>query len=83
MVDKTPPKNLNEQLNEVKYIPKKGDMPELSETVKKEIEKQKKELDKLKNWVTKKLPTNSIPIQFVMNTENSSQLFLGFTSLSK
>ena len=35
------------------------------------------------NWVTKKLPTNSIPIQFVMNTENSSQLFLGFTSLSK
>lgn len=35
------------------------------------------------NWVTKKLPTNSIPINFVMNTENASQLFLGFTSLSK
>ena len=34
------------------------------------------------NWITKKLPTNSIPIQFMMNPANTSQLFVGFTTLN-
>ena len=64
------PKDLNQQLNEKKYIPKDGDMPELSESVKKEMEKQKAEMDKVKNWILKKykftlgiglLPPQSIP----------------------
>ncbi len=78
MVDKTPPKNLNEQLNDIKYIPKNGDMPELSETVKKEIEKQKKELDKLKTWVTKKYPftisISILPPQSVKRIEEEEQI---------
>ena len=49
------PKDLNQQLNEKKYIPKDS-MPELSESVKKEMEKQKAELEKVKNWIIKKYP---------------------------
>ena len=72
-----PPKNLNEQLNEKKYISKK-DMPELSESVKKDLEKQKKSLDKLKTWIVKKYPfTNSIgilPPQSIPNIEKEEPI---------
>ncbi len=40
-----------------------------------------KTVDGGKNWVTKKLPTNSIPAFFLINRVNPSQLFLGFTIL--
>ena len=53
MEKQTTPKNLNEQINNPKYIPA-GGMPEISEHEKKEIDKQKKELDKLKDNITKK-----------------------------
>ncbi len=33
------------------------------------------------NWVTKKLPTNSIPIDLVINKENGKNIFVGFTKL--
>ena len=72
-----PPKNLNEQMSEKKYISKK-DMPELSESAKKEIEKQKKGLDKLKSWIIKKYPfTNSIgilPPQSIANIEKEEPI---------
>ena len=64
-----PPKDLKEEINSQKYIPK-TDMPELSEEAMKEVEKQKKELDQVKNWIVKKykfalalglLPPQSIP----------------------
>ncbi len=55
MTEEKTPKDLNEQLTNDKYA-SKNVMPELSETIKKEIEKQKKELEKIKNWVIKKYP---------------------------
>jgi len=64
-----PPKDLNQEINTQKYI-SKDDMPELSEKALKEVEKQKKELDKVKNWIVKKykftlalslLPPQTIP----------------------
>ncbi|MBI2037754.1 MAG: hypothetical protein HYT15_02380 [Candidatus Magasanikbacteria bacterium] len=33
------------------------------------------------NWVTKKLPTNSIPVELLINKENGKTIFLGFTTL--
>ena len=50
MAENNTPKNLNEQMNEKKYV-SKNDMPELSEKVKKEMDKQKKELDKIKSHI--------------------------------
>lgn len=40
-----------------------------------------KTVDGGKNWVTKKLPTNTIPAFMSINRTNPSQLFMGFTSL--
>ncbi|OGH87620.1 MAG: hypothetical protein A3J93_03800 [Candidatus Magasanikbacteria bacterium RIFOXYC2_FULL_42_28] len=34
-----------------------------------------------KSWVTKKLPTNSIPVSLLISPNNDKRLFLGFTSL--
>ncbi len=51
------PKNLNEQLNNQEYIPKDS-IPEISdEKVKKEMEAQKKELEKVKEHIIKKYPS--------------------------
>ncbi|MBP6859175.1 MAG: hypothetical protein KBC69_00945 [Candidatus Magasanikbacteria bacterium] len=33
------------------------------------------------NWVTKKLPTNTIPVDLLINKENGKNIFLGFTTL--
>ena len=33
------------------------------------------------NWVTKKLPTNSIPIDIIISKENGKNIFVGFTKL--
>jgi photosystem II stability/assembly factor-like uncharacterized protein len=33
------------------------------------------------NWVTKKLPTNTIPVELLINKENGRNIFLGFTTL--
>ena len=64
-----PPKDLKEEINSQKYVPK-NDAPKLSEKETKEVEKQKKELDKVKDWIVKKykftlavglLPPQSIP----------------------
>lgn len=41
-----------------------------------------KTVDGGKNWVTKKLPTNSIPAFMLINRVNPSQLFMGFTVLN-
>src|SRR3989344_2230653 len=69
MAENNTPKDLNQQINEHKYVSKEQ-MPEISEEVKKEMDKQKKELDKVKNWLVKKynftlaigiLPPQSIP----------------------
>ncbi|MBI2629323.1 nucleotidyltransferase domain-containing protein [Candidatus Pacearchaeota archaeon] len=49
------PKDLNEQMNERKYLGKDS-MPELSEEVKKEMEKRKEELDKVQKFIVKKYP---------------------------
>ena len=63
------PKDLNEQINEKKYLGKEG-MPELSEEVRKEMEKRKEELDKVQKFIVKKysfiiavgiLPPQSVP----------------------
>ncbi len=48
------PKDLNQQLNDNKYTP--SDMPELSESVKKEMQKQKEDLEKLQKFIVKKYP---------------------------
>ena len=48
------PKDLHQQLNDNKYTP--SDMPELSESVKKEMQKQKDELEKLQKFIIKKYP---------------------------
>ena len=48
------PKDLHQQLNDNKYTP--SDMPELSESVKKEMQKQKDELEKLQKFIVKKYP---------------------------
>lgn len=77
MTENPPPKNLNEQMNDRKYISKK-DMPELSEAVKKDIEKQKKELDKLKTWIIKKykftLSIGILPPQSIPNIEKEEPI---------
>ncbi|MEM3122110.1 MAG: nucleotidyltransferase domain-containing protein [Candidatus Pacearchaeota archaeon] len=71
------PKDLNEQLNEKRYIPK-DDMPEISEEVKKEMEKQKAELEKLKNHIIKKYPftisIGIIPPQSVKKIEEEEPI---------
>lgn len=33
------------------------------------------------NWVTKKLPSNAIPVDLLINKENGRNIFLGFTKL--
>lgn len=33
------------------------------------------------NWVTRKLPTNTIPVDLLVNRENGKIIFLGFTTL--
>lgn len=40
-----------------------------------------KSVDGGNNWVTKKLPTNTIPTYLLINPQNSSQLMLGFMTL--
>lgn len=42
-----------------------------------------KSIDGGNNWVTKKLPTNTIPAYLLINPQNSSQLLLGFMNLEK
>jgi len=34
-----------------------------------------------KNWVTKKLPTNTIPVDMYINKDTGASMFLGFTTL--
>ncbi|MEM3113091.1 MAG: nucleotidyltransferase domain-containing protein [Candidatus Pacearchaeota archaeon] len=48
------PKDLHQQINEDKYV--SNNIPELSESVKKEMQKQKEELEKLQKWIIKKYP---------------------------
>ena len=55
MTENKAPKNLNEEINEHKYI-SKDKMPELSEHEQKEMEKKKKELDSIKQFIVKKYP---------------------------
>lgn len=73
----SPPKDLNQELNNSKYIPK-SDMPELSEAALKEVEKQKKELDKVKNWLVKKykftLSISLLPPQAVPKIEEEEDI---------
>ena len=77
MEKQTTPKNLNEQINNPKYIPA-GGMPEISEHEKKEIDKQKKELDKLKDNITKKYPftiaIGILPQQYVPKIEQEENI---------
>ena len=77
MEKQTTPKNLNEQINNPKYIPA-GGMPEISEHEKKEIDKQKKELDKLKGNITKKYPftiaIGILPQQYVPKIEQEENI---------
>jgi len=40
-----------------------------------------KSVDGGKNWVTKKLPTNTIPVDLMINKENNKMIFMGFTTL--
>ncbi len=40
-----------------------------------------KTVDGGKNWVTKKLPTNTIPVELLVHKENGKVIFLGFTTL--
>lgn len=40
-----------------------------------------KSIDGGNNWVTKKLPTNTIPTHLLINPQNSSQILLGFMNL--
>lgn len=40
-----------------------------------------KSVDNGKNWVTKKLPTNTIPMSIRIHPDKDSVLFMGFTSL--
>ncbi len=40
-----------------------------------------KSVDGGNNWVTKKLPTNTIPTYLLINPQNSSQLLIGFMNL--
>lgn len=40
-----------------------------------------KSVDNGKNWVTKKLPTNTIPMFIRIHPEKDSMMFMGFTSL--
>ncbi|PIT87177.1 MAG: hypothetical protein COU31_04425 [Candidatus Magasanikbacteria bacterium CG10_big_fil_rev_8_21_14_0_10_40_10] len=35
------------------------------------------------NWVTKRLPTNTVPVNMFVHTKNSSMIFLGFTMLEE
>src|SRR3989338_1100969 len=71
------PKDLNEQMNERKYTPKDA-MPELSEEVKKEMEKRKDELEKVKNFLIKKYPftiaVGILPPQFVPKIEEEEDI---------
>lgn len=55
MANNNTPKDLNQEINEHKYI-SKDKMPEFSEEAQKEMEKKKKELDSLKQFIVKKYP---------------------------
>lgn len=55
MAEEKQPKTLASEMNDKKYISKEG-MPEISEEVKKEMEKRKNELDKVKDMILKKYP---------------------------
>jgi len=73
-----PPKDLNQELNDTtKYISKK-DMPELSEQARKDMEKKKKELDKIKNFILKKykftLSLGILPPQAVPKIEEEENI---------
>ncbi len=73
----SPSKDLNQEINSQKYIPK-NDMPEISEKVKKEMEQKKKELDKVKKFITKKYPfalsIGILPPQAVPKIEEEEQI---------
>ncbi|MEA3329628.1 MAG: nucleotidyltransferase domain-containing protein [Nanoarchaeota archaeon] len=73
----TPPKNLKQELANDRYIPK-GDMPELSEKVKKEMDAKKKELDKIKEFILQKykftLSIGIIPPQFTSKIEEEEPI---------
>jgi predicted nucleotidyltransferase/uncharacterized protein (UPF0332 family) len=73
----SPPKNLNQELNNDKYISKE-DMPEISEEVKKEMEKKKAVLDKVKKWILNKykftMAMGILPPQAVPRIEEEEQI---------
>ncbi len=71
------PKDLNEQINSQKYISKK-DMPQLSEEDKKKMDAQKKELEKIKTWITKKFPftvaLGILPPEYIQKIEEEEDI---------
>ncbi len=71
------PKDLNEQINSQKYISKK-DMPQLSEEDKKKMDAQKKELEKIKVWITKKFPftvaLGILPPEYIQKIEEEEDI---------
>src|SRR3989344_2964658 len=71
------PKDLNEQINSQKYISKK-DMPKLSEEDIKKMDAQKKELEKIKIWITKKFPftvaLGILPPEYIQKIEEEEDI---------
>jgi uncharacterized protein (UPF0332 family)/predicted nucleotidyltransferase len=71
------PKDLKQELSNDKYIPK-SDMPELSEEVKKDIEKKKEVLEKVKKFIIQKYKTTLsigiIPPQYVPKIEEEEPI---------
>lgn len=71
------PKDLNEQINSQKYISKK-DMPQLSEEDIKKMDAQRKELEKIKTWITKKFPftvaLGILPPEYIQKIEEEEDI---------
>ncbi|PIN93609.1 hypothetical protein COU56_03555 [Candidatus Pacearchaeota archaeon CG10_big_fil_rev_8_21_14_0_10_31_9] len=79
MAENQSPKNLNEQINSQKYISKdQAGMAQLSEQDVKKMDAQKKELEKIKNWITKKFPftiaLGILPPEYVQKIEEEEDI---------